>query len=137
MAAANSVVETVLKSPLHGLLSGKRALVRYRGASADTDDTVTVQYADTHNGLVVMIAEPDVTTWWRNFTTMGQVHVLVAGRWVAMTAHALVGSDEPDAVTPLLRSYASRFPNVVKVLDGDTLDERVEGAVVVWLRPAT
>jgi hypothetical protein len=67
---------------------------------------------------------------------MGQVQVLVAGRWVAMTAHALLGSEDPDAVTPLLRTYATRFPNVVKSLDGDTLEERVERAVLVWLRPA-
>jgi hypothetical protein len=39
-------------------------------------------------------------------------------------------------VTPLLRSYASRFPKVVTSLDGDTLEQRVERAVVVWLRPA-
>jgi hypothetical protein len=67
---------------------------------------------------------------------MGQVQVLVAGRWTPMTAHTLLGSQDPDAVTPLLRSYAARHPNVVKSLDGDTLEERVEGAVVVWLRPA-
>ena len=42
----------------------------------------------------------------------------------------------PDAVEPLLRSYAIRFPKVAKSLDGNTLDERVRNAVVVWLRPA-
>ena len=67
---------------------------------------------------------------------MGQTQVLLAGTWVPMTAHALLGSEDPDAVTPLLRSYATRFPKVVKSLDGDTLEERVEHAVVVWLRPA-
>ena len=53
-----------------------------------------------------------------------------------MTAHALRGVDDPDAVTPLLRSYAIRFPKAAKSLDGNTLEERVRGAVVVWLRPA-
>ncbi len=53
-----------------------------------------------------------------------------------MTAHALRGADDPDAVEPLLRSYAIRFPKVAKSLDGNTLDERVRNAVVVWLRPA-
>ena len=83
-----------------------------------------------------MVGDADTKTWWRNFTTMGQTQVLLAGTWVPMTAHALLGSEDPDAVTPLLRSYAARFPKVVKSLDGDTLDERVEHAVVVWLRPA-
>ena len=103
---------------------------------AGTEHTLPVQYADTHNGFVVAVGKPDTKNWWRNFTTMGQVQVLVAGTWTPMTAHALIGSEDPDAVTPLLRSYATRFPKVVNTLDGDTLDERVEQAVVVWLRPA-
>lgn len=136
MASANGVVEAILKSPLHRLLSGKLLLIRYQGSRSGTEYTLPVQYADTHNGLVVVVGDPDTKTWWRNFTTMGQVQALVAGTWTPMTAHALRGSEDPDAVTPLLRSYATRFPNVVKSLDGDTLEERVEHAVVAWLRPA-
>jgi hypothetical protein len=136
MASANAVVETILKSPLHRLLSAKFVLIRYLGEQTESAHTPPLEYADTHHGIVVLVSEHDDTTWWRNFTTMGQVQVLVAGTWTPMTAHTLLGSQEPDAVTPLLRSYAVRHPNVVKSLDGDTLEERVEGAVVVWLRPA-
>ncbi len=136
MAIANTAVATILQSPLHRMMSSKLVLIRYKGGHTGTEHTLPVQYADTHNGLVVMVAKPETKTWWRNFTTMGQVRVLVAGTWVPMTAHALQGSEDPDAVTPLLRSYAARFPSVVKSIDGDNLDERVQGAVVVWLRPA-
>ena len=136
MVSSNTVVETVLESPLHRLLSGKLVLLRYQDTRSGTEHTLAVQYADTHNGLVVAVANPDTKTWWRNFTTMGQVQVLLAGTWMPMTAHALVGSEDPEAVTPLLRSYATRFPKVVKSLDGDNLDERVEHTVIVWLRPA-
>jgi deazaflavin-dependent oxidoreductase (nitroreductase family) len=136
MASANGVVETVLTSPVHRLLSGKLVLIRYVGTRSGKEYTLPVQFADTHHGIVVAVGEPDTKTWWRNFTTMGQVQVLAARTWVPMTAHALRGSEDPDAVTPLLRSYAARYPKVVKSLDGDTLDERVARAVVVWLRPA-
>jgi hypothetical protein len=136
MASVNAVVETVLKSPLHRLMSAKFVLVRYQGDAAATEYTPPLQYADTHHGIVVLVEEPDATTWWHHFTTMGQAQVLLAGTWVPMTAHALLGSNDADAVTPLLRSYATRFPNVVKKLDGATLEERVERAVVVWFRPA-
>jgi len=51
-----------------------------------------------------------------------------------MTAHALCGDEDPDAVIPLLRSYSQRFPKAVGRLDGDDLDERARSAVVVWLR---
>ena len=136
MASANAVVETVLTSPLHRLLSGKLVLIRYLGERADAETTPPVQYADTHHGIVVLVDGTDTEGWWRHFTTMGQAQVLLAGRWVPMTAHALLGSQDPSAVTPLLRSYANRFPKEVRSLDGDTLDARVEHAVVVWLRPA-
>ena len=136
MGGANAVIETVLKSPLHGIMSGKMALIRYQGTRSGTEYTLPVQYADAHNGLVVVVGQPDSKTWWRNFTTMGQVTVLLAGTWVPMTAHALLGSEDPEAVTPLLRSYAARFPKIVKSLEGDTLEARVEAAVIVWLRPA-
>jgi hypothetical protein len=137
MALANGVVEAILKSPLHRVVSGKLLLIRYQGIRSGTEYTLPVQYADTHSGLVVVVGDPDTKTWWRNFTTLGQAQVMVAGSWIPMTAHALIGSEDPEAVTPLLRSYAARFPNVVKSLDGDRLEERVEHAVVVWLRPAT
>jgi hypothetical protein len=136
MASANGFVEAVLTSPLHRVLSSRLVLIRYKGSRSGTEFTAPVQFADTHNGLVVVVGEPDTKTWWRNFTTMAQVQVSVSGTWVPMTAHALRGNEDPEAVTPLLRSYAARFPKVVKSLDGDTLEERVEHAVVVWLRPA-
>jgi hypothetical protein len=135
MAFANSVVEKILTSPAHRILSASTVLIRYRGRRTNTEYTTPVQYADAHAGLVVFVGEPDSKTWWRNFTEMGQLQVLLAGTWVPMTAHALRGSEDPEAVEPLLRSYAIRFPKVVKSLDGDNLEARVRGAVVVWLRP--
>jgi len=137
MGGSNAFVETVLKSPLHRVMSAKMVLIRYRGGRSGNEFTLPVQYADTPGGLVVVVGQPDTKTWWRNFTTMGQAKVLLAGTWVPMTAHALRGSEDPEAVTPLLRSYATRFPKVVRSLDGDTLDERVDQAVVVWLRAAS
>ncbi|TFH16292.1 MAG: DUF385 domain-containing protein [Acidimicrobiales bacterium] len=137
MGFANSVVEKIIQSPAHPMLSGSTLLIRYTGRHTGNEYTLPVQYADAHHGLVVMVGEPETKTWWRNFTDMGQVKVLVKGTWVPMTAHALLGEDDPDAVTPLLRSYAVRFPKVTKSLVGETLEERVSHAVVVWLRPAS
>ena len=137
MSVANTVVETILKSPAHPILSGSMVLVRYVGNRSGEEHTLPVQYADTLHGLVVMVGKPETKHWWRNFVQMGQARVLVRGAWTPMTAHALRGADDPEAVTPLLRSYAQRYPKVVTSIDGDTLEERVEHAVVVWLRPAS
>jgi deazaflavin-dependent oxidoreductase (nitroreductase family) len=133
---ANTVVEKILESPAHPVLSGSTVLIRYTGRRTGTEYTTPVQYADAHVGYVVLVGKPETKTWWRNFTEMGQMKVLLKGTWTPMTAHALRGVDDPEAVEPLLRSYALRYPRVVKSLDGDTLEARVRGAVVVWLRPA-
>jgi deazaflavin-dependent oxidoreductase (nitroreductase family) len=137
MGRANSVVARLLESPAHHILSGTTILVRYSGRRTGTEYTTPVQYAEAGQGLVVLVGDADAKTWWRNFTEMGQMQVLLRGEWIPMTAHALRGSEDPEAVTPLLRSYALRYPRVVKHVEGRDLDERVHDAVVVWLRPAT
>ena len=136
MSVTNAVIETILKSPAHPILSTSMVLIRYIGNRSGDEHTLPVQYADTHHGLVVVVGEPETKSWWHNFTEMGQATVLVKGEWTPMTAHALRGADDPEAVTPLLRSYAQRYPKIVKRIDGDTLEERVTNSVVVWLRPA-
>lgn len=130
----NKVVGAILRSPLHPVLSGSTVLIRYRGTRTGTEYVTPVQYADAHHGLVVLVGEPDSKTWWRNFTDMQTISVLVKGSWVPMTAHTICGRDDPGAVTPLLRSYAKRFPKAVGHLDGNGFDEQVGSAVVVWLR---
>ncbi|HSL74210.1 MAG TPA: hypothetical protein VK853_07075 [Ilumatobacteraceae bacterium] len=135
MDLPNRVVEAVLASPAHAILSKRLVLIRSLGAGAVEERTLVVQYADTHHGLVVAVPDPQTTTWWKDFTTLGQAQVLLRGAWAPMTAHALRGAVDPDAVTPLLRAYAQRFPKVVREVEGDTLDDRVRNSVVVWLRP--
>ncbi len=137
MSVANTVVETILKSRAHPILSRSMVLVRYVGNRSGEERTLPVQYADTLHGLVVMVGKPETKNWWRNFVQMGQAQVLLKGTWTPMTAHALRGADDPEAVTPLLRSYAHRYPKVVKSIEGETLEQRVENSVVVWFRPAS
>jgi len=136
MGRATAAAEAILRTPLHRLLSGSRLVISFLDDHGD-DQTVMVQYADAHHGLVVVVNDEDSGSWWQQFDDMGQVRVLWKGTWTPMTAHTLRGADDPAAVTPLLRSYAKQYPDVVKSLGGDNLEERVAHTVVVWLRPAT
>ena len=108
MSVANTVVETILRSPAHPILSKSMVLIRYIGNRSGDEHTLPVQYADTHHGLVVVVGTPETKSWWRNFIEMGQAKVLLRGECTAMTAHALRGADDPAAVTQLPRSYAHR-----------------------------
>ena len=136
MSAANTVVETILKSPAHPILSTSMVLVQYVGNRSGDEHMLPVKYADTHHGLVVMVGKPETKSWWRNFTKMGQArgapegHVDTDDRPRTARGGRSRGG---DATAALLRE---RYPKIVKSIEGDTLEERVENAVVVWFRPA-
>lgn len=59
---------------------------------------------------MILVGRPEGKTWWHNFESDHYVDVLMKGRWKKMTARAVVGRDEPEAIGSLLAVYAARFP---------------------------
>jgi hypothetical protein len=144
MSFGNTFVSGLLRSPLHRLLSGSTDLVRYTGRRSGREIVTPTQYARSGDDVVILVGRPDTKTWWRNFRTEGDLEVLLQGRWVPMTATAVVGADDPATVAPLLDAYLARFPRAAHTLigrtggtgdTGGTVDALVSQAVVVWCRP--
>ncbi len=135
MGVANTMVAWLLQSPAHGVLSRSTALVRYTGRRSGRQITTPVQYAADGDALVILVGRPQTKRWWRNFDDERDLEVLVRRAWVPMTGTALVGSDDPDTVAPLLATYLARFPKAERALDGEGPDERVRAAVLVRCRP--
>lgn len=127
MSFANTVVAALLRSPLHGVLSGSTDLVRYTGRRTGRQHLTPTQYARRGDELVILVARPETKSWWRNFTTERELDVLVRRQWLPMTARAVRRSDEPDTVAPLLDVYLRRFPKVAGSVGSDPM--------VVWCRP--
>ena len=134
MTVANSVVRKLLESPAHRLMSGSTDVVRYRGRRSGETFTTPTQYASYGDGLVILVGRPDTKTWWRNFREERDIDVLVRGEWRAMTACAVVGTNEPETIKPLLDAYLQRFPKANRML-GDATGTAGRSAVVVWCRP--
>jgi hypothetical protein len=132
---ANTVVAGLLRSPLHGLLSGSTNLVRYTGRRSGREYVTPTQYARSGDDVVILVGNPDAKTWWRNFATDGDVDVLLQRRWVPMRARAVVGSVDPATITPLLNVYLKRFPRAARALGDGTTGSRARSAVIVWCRP--
>ena len=126
MSFANTVVAAVLRSPLHGMLSGSTDLVRYTGRRTGAPHVTPTQYARRGDDLVILVARPESKSWWRNFTAERDLDVLVRRRWLPMTGRAVRRSEEPDTVAPLLEAYLRRFPKVASSVGSDPL--------VVWCR---
>jgi len=51
-----------------------------------------------------------------------------------MVGRAIVGTDEPETVAPLLDTYLARFPKAGRLLGGDDRQAQVRNAVIVWCR---
>jgi hypothetical protein len=131
----NTIVGTVLRSPLHGLMSSSTDLIRYTGRRTGRTITTPTQYARDGDDLIILAGRPRTKRWWRNFVGGADMDVLLAGTWVPMRGEALDGAERPDDVAPLVERYLNRFPKANKALDGDSPEERVRRAVLVRCRP--
>jgi deazaflavin-dependent oxidoreductase (nitroreductase family) len=136
MGIANGIVAGLLRSPLHRVLSGSTDLIRYTGRRSGRQFVTPTQYAQRGDDLIILVGRPESKAWWRNFRTDGDIDVLVRGRWVPMTAKAVIGSEDPTAVAPLLDAYVTRFPRAARMLGGADTAAGAGQAVVVWCRPA-
>jgi hypothetical protein len=133
MSIGNTFVSALLRSPVHGLLSGSVDLVRYRGRRSGREITTPTQYAEDGNDVLILAGRPETKSWWRNFRDDHDVDVLVRGTWRSMIGRALLGARDPETVAPLLDIYLARFPKAARTL-GDDPDARVAHAVVVRCR---
>ena len=137
MNLGNRIVQWLLQSPAHRVLSGSTDLVRYQGRRSGRTIITPTQYATSGDDLVILVGRPDTKTWWRNFRDRNDIDVLVKGSWRAMTARAVVGTDEPDQIVPLLNAYCERFPKARRLLSSPSGATDVGDAVIVWCRPNT
>jgi hypothetical protein len=130
MKTANAFVSGALRSPLHRVLSSALILIRYRGRRTGREFTSPTQYVEHGNIVIILVVRPDTKTWWRNFHEVHPIDILLRGSWRPMTARAVIGADQPQAVAPLLDAYLERFPKAAKALGADR-DTRARQAVVV------
>ena len=109
----NPFVRALLRSRLHGLLSGSLLLVTYTGHRSGRTFTIPVMFAEVGADLVVYVGGSREKVWWRNLGGGAPVHVRLQSRALAGTATAVVGDPE------LRERYLARFPRVEKSLAAD------------------
>lgn len=136
MSLGNQIVAALLRSRAHALLSGRVALVRYRGRRSGRWIETPVQYVELDDGIVVLVGRPDSKRWWRNFSTGADLDVLVQGVWRSLYARVVRERDEPALAARLLDAYVARFPSSRRSLPaaGDS-SVGDAGAVLVWGTP--
>lgn len=108
----NGLLESILRSRLHGLASSSNLLIAYRGRRTGLRYELPVRYAATERGYVVLVGRPEAKRWWRNFRQPWPLTVIVRGQSIRATGHIVEGT-EVEAL-PLAAAYFSRFRGSAK-----------------------
>jgi deazaflavin-dependent oxidoreductase (nitroreductase family) len=112
---ANPIVRLILRSPLHGMLSGALLLLTYTGRKSGKEYTLPVQYAREQQVIYIVPGAPAGKTWWRNLRRGAQVRLWLAGKAQAGKALVLEGDADADQTAQALQTYLRCFPSAAKL----------------------
>jgi deazaflavin-dependent oxidoreductase (nitroreductase family) len=98
----NPVIRGLLRSPLHGLVSGNIAILHFTGRKSGRAMSTPLSY--TRQGNTAWLLSSDNTRWWINFRGAdAPVEIEMGGERHRGTAHLLEGDSEA------LRAGVTRF----------------------------
>ena len=105
----NDFMAWVLRSPLHGMLSGNTLLITFMGRKTGRKYTTPVNYYG--EGEYLWVVSSRDRTWWRNLQGGVQVDLLLKRK--SVQAFAETEMDE-KAVELRMQDYLRRFPMAAK-----------------------
>jgi hypothetical protein len=88
----NPALRAILMSPIHGLASGRVALITFTGRRSGREYTIPCFYRDKGDEMTIPVGWPDRKVWWRNLTgDGGPVRLLIQGQ--ELRGHAIATRD--------------------------------------------
>jgi hypothetical protein len=133
-------VKLLLRSPLHGLISGGLLLLTYSGRKTGKTYRIPLSYIKDGEDLLILTFKR--RTWWRNLKGGVPVSVRLKGRDVKAIAEP---EDENfDRIKSGFSKYIENNSYLSKALevpldeegkpDPEALESAAEGRVMVWIR---
>jgi deazaflavin-dependent oxidoreductase (nitroreductase family) len=105
----NPFLTTILRSPLHSLLSGNTLALTYTGRKSGQTYTTPVNYV--RDGSRLLATSYRTRTWWRNLRGEVPVSLRLQGHEVKATGQAF---EDEAVVTEALSAYLSKVPGWAK-----------------------
>lgn len=102
----NPTMRLLLRSPLHGLVSGSLMLIGFTGRRSGRRYTTPVRYVRA--GEAIRCFTTQDTKWWRNLAGGAAVTLRIAGRDLAYQAVAI--ADDVPRTRAALLEYLRAFP---------------------------
>lgn len=97
MKVQNPFMKWLLRSPLHGVVSGMYLLITFTGRKSGRTYTTPVQYAQEGDTLHIITSEG--YTWWKNLRGGADVQVHLRGRMYPARADT---TTDPQTIADLL-----------------------------------
>jgi deazaflavin-dependent oxidoreductase (nitroreductase family) len=110
----NPLVRLILRSPLHGLMSGTLLVITCCGRKTGREYSLPVQYAQTGNTIYIVPGVPEKKTWWRNLKEAATVRLTVRGQAMAGKAVVLKPDSDSETILEGFGLYLRRFPAIAK-----------------------
>lgn len=114
----NPLIASILRSPLHGMLSGTMLLMTVTGRKSGKPYTLPVNYVATGEGLLVL-SQRD-RTWWRNLRGGAPVQLVLRGKAFEAQGEAI---EDEQAVIAGLTDYLQGLPQAARYL-GVSMDSQ-------------
>ena len=102
----NPIVKTILKSPLHGLMSSNTLLLEFTGRKSGRKLATPISY-HIHNGAAHCMTSRDFV-WWRNLKTKGPVTVTIRGK--VHSCQPIVEDKDTDLIATALAEFLRAVP---------------------------
>lgn len=109
----NPLVASLLRSPLHGLLSRDVLVLGYTGRRSGRRYSTPISYVE-HEGSLYLCTRPEASVWWRNLRGGAEVEIRLRG--ADLSAHAEVVPSESDEALGALRTFLARNPRTARDL---------------------
>jgi deazaflavin-dependent oxidoreductase (nitroreductase family) len=98
----NPIVVSLLRSPLHGVMSKSVMLLTYKGRRSAREFTTPVSYVRDGGELLVVSSRDH--SWWKNLRGGAPVAVRVRGLKLEGIAEAFEGENAGDGLLAVLRA---------------------------------
>lgn len=89
----NPLVRALLRSPAHGILGGRLALITLTGRRSGRSFTFPVGYRRQGDHVTINVGAPDRKRWWRNLRHTAPVTLVLDGVRRTGSARATCGAD--------------------------------------------
>ena len=95
-SSGNRAIALLLRSPLHGVASGRLALITVTGRRTGAKHTFPVGYRARGDRVTIPVGWPERKVWWRNLRGGAQVKLLLHGE--RRSGHAEVHGSEANGL---------------------------------------